>query len=284
MAKDKQVSRIRFLLLVCLTTSAFIPLLGCAGLGQIADQQIRERLIESLSNVRNYSYEMEMNMETSIDGEDCEIAQSKGYGEIDVAAKSMMISIEMVEDSPGKVKTKSTRTLIYLIDNMAYSCFGGGKGETRWLRFKVSKDRLESENRVKNQVDLLLSSKIENLGDEKAGNTDYYLVSIEPDARDFWGLIMEQEEEHPLLKLLDLDYADIVKEMDMRVWIDKKTFLPSKCAMQMKAIIERTMMKQPFEMTISVSTVCTYHDYNKLTAIELPEEAKKAETYKEEWD
>jgi hypothetical protein len=35
-------------------------------------------------------------------------------------------------------------------------------------------------------------------------------------------------------------------------------------------------------MTINVKTVYRYRNYNKLAAIELPEEAKNAEIYKEE--
>ena len=95
---------------------------------------------------------------------------------------------------------------------------------------------------------------------------------------------MEQEEEHPLLKLLNLDYRDVVKEMDMKMWTSKDTFLPVKCHMQMKAVIEKEIMNESFKMIINVKTIYTYHDYNKLANIELPEDAKNAEIYEEEWD
>jgi len=260
----------------------FIIFQGC--MKAITSEQIRVNLVEVSKNVESYSYEMEMYMETDIAGEDSEIAQTKAYGEIDVAGKRMMVAIDMDETISGEAQTKSTKTLMYVIDNMAYSYSQSVKGKGKWIKFEVPKDTLGNENRLKKLMDLLLRSKIKKLGDEKVENIDCYLVSVEPDPKNFWAVIMEQEEEHPLLELLDLDYADIIKDVDMKVWIAKKTFLSAKCHMEMKAVIERTIMKQPFRMTINVRTVCRYHDFNKLTAIELPEEAKGAELYEEEWD
>ena len=43
-------------------------------------------------------------------------------------------------------------------------------------------------------------------------------------------------------------------------------------------------MNELFKMTINIKTAYRYHDYNKLVAIELPEEAKNVEIYQEEWD
>ena len=57
---------------------------------------------------------------------------------------------------------------------------------------------------------------------------------------------MEQEEEHPLLKLLNLDYEDVIKEADMNIWIEKGILFPIRCILKMKAIIEGEIMKEPF--------------------------------------
>ena len=145
-----------------------------------------------------------------------------------------------------------------------------------WVKFEVSRDKFESENQVEKQIKLAVLSKIKSL----KGKGNYYLLNIEPEKETFWKLVMEQEEEHPLLKLLNLDYEDVIKEADMNIWIEKGILFPIRCILKMKAIIEGEIMKEPFRS----KKVYKYYDYNKAVALKLPEEAKKARVYEEEWD
>jgi hypothetical protein len=272
--------KIQFLRNSVLIVALLIVLLGC-----VTEEQAKERLIESLHNIKTYTYEMETNMETDIAGEDSsETVQSTTNGQIDVEGKRVKLTINTNETISDRKKSKSTRTQIYIFDTTEYlHSINSGKGG-KWIKFQIHGKKLDSENRVKRQIDLLRTSKIKRLKDETLENVDCYLLSIEPDKKDFWKVIMQQEEEHPLLKLLNLDYKDVVKEMDMKVWVAKDTFLPMKCHMQMKAVIEGEIKEEPFKMTINVKTVYRYHDYNKSLIIELPEEAKNAEIYEEERD
>jgi hypothetical protein len=239
-------------------------------------------LIEASNNINIYGYEMDMDMdmEISVAGEDSsKIVKSNGNGYIDIKNKKMKISININDTSERK--TKLTHTEIYIFDDMEYML---SEKDSNWIKFEVPRNKLDSENQLKKQMKLVMISKIKSIKEESFKNIDCYLLSIEPDKDAFWKVIMEQEEEHPLLKFLNLDCENVVKDMDMKLWISKDTFLPAECTMHMKAVIERTMMKQPLRMTINIATVCSYHDYNELTPIELPEEAKDAEVYEEEWD
>jgi hypothetical protein len=273
--------RIPFLLIMYLTIYPFILSQGC--MKSVTSEQIRENLVAVSRNVETYSYEMEMYMETSITGEDSvEIVNSNRNAHVDVKNNRMKISTNIDERTTDKTQAKSTRTEIYILDTMEYLFLHNRGKDGHWVKFEVPGNKFDNENRLKKQMELLISSKTKTLGDESLGNIDCYLLSIEPDKEAFWKVIMEQEEEHPLLKLFSLDYGDVVKEMDMKVWLAKDTFLPVKCCMQMKAVIETEIMNELFKITIKVKTAYRYHDHNKLLAIELPEEAKNAEIYEEE--
>ncbi len=271
------MTRIYFLLLIYLIISPFIILQGCVK--TITSGQIRGNLIEVLNNINSYCYEMEMDMETSIE-DSTQIVKSNGNGNIDTKNKRMKISIN-INETPDKGKSKSTQTEIYIFDVMEY--IQSGK-DGKWIKFEVPRNKLDSENQLKKQMKLVMTSKIKTLKEERYKSIDCYVLSIEPDKQSFWKIIMGQEEEHPLLKLLNLDYENVVKQADMKVWIEKNTFFPINCIMQMKAVIERKIMKAPFNMIINTKLAYRYYDHNKPLAIKLTKQAKKAEIYEEEWD
>ena len=263
-----------FTLIICI----FILLPGCVK--TINKGEIRRNLIDVLNKIDTYSYEMEMYMKTSIAGEDSgKIVKSNGNGNIDIKNKKMKISINVNETDKGK--SKLTHTEIYIFDTMEY--IQSGK-DSEWIKFEVPRHKLDSENQLKKQMKLVMTSKIKNLKEETFKNIDCYLLSIEPDKQSFWEVIMEQDEEHPLLKLLNLDYENIVTHTDMKVWIEKNSFIPIKCIMQMRAIIEKQIMKQPFKMIINIKKAYNYYNYNKPLVIELPAQAKRAKIYHEEWE
>ena len=202
--------------------------------------QIRGNVIEVSKNIGSYYYDMDRYIETSIAGEDSpEIVRSKDNGHVDVKNKRMKVSINIDEWTTDKAQSRSTRTKMYIFDSMEYLYLHSRGKDGRWVKFEVPGNKFDNENRHKKQMELLMASKITNLEDETLGKVDCYLLSIEPDKEALWKVIMEQEEEHPLLKLLNLDYEDVVKEMDMKIWTAKDTFLPAKCHMQMKAVIEK---------------------------------------------
>jgi hypothetical protein len=268
-----------FILAICQLICFFIILHGCVK--NIPKEQIRENLIEVSNNIDIYGYEMEMEMETSIADEDSNtIVKSNSNGYVDIKNKKIKKSININETNKGK--TKLTHTEIYIFDDTEY--MQSGK-DGNWIKFEVPRNKLDSENQLKKQMKLVMTSKIKSIKEEGFKNIDCYLLGIEPDKDSFWKVIMEQEEEHPLLKLLNLDYENVVKDMDMKLWISKDKFSPMKCIMEMKAVIEKEIMKAPFKMTMNVKKTYRYHDYIKLRAIELPEQAKKAKVYnEEEWD
>ena len=257
---------------------AFSSVLGCAT-ANLTKGQIREDLIKTLNNIDSYCYKMQMYMETSISGEDGkDIVKSSENAYVDVKNKRVKVLINMNEIN--KARSKLTKAEIYIFDTMEYLHLCSDGKWDNWVKFEVSRDKFESENQVKKQIKLAVLSKIKSL----KGKGNYYLLNIEPENETFWKLVMEQEEEHPLLKLLNLDYEDVIKEADMNIWIEKGILFPIRSVLKMKAIIEGEIMKEPFRMTINVEKVYKYYDYNKSVALELPEEAKKARVYEEEWD
>jgi len=267
-----------FILLICQIICFFIILHGCVK--NIPKEQIRANLIEVSNNIDIYGYEMEMEMETSVSDEDSNtIVKSNGNGYVDIKNKKIKKSINFNETN--KRKTKSTHTEIYILDDVEYILSGN---DSNWIKFEVPRNKLNSENQLKKQIKLVITSKIKSIKDGSFKNIDCYLLSIEPDKNSFWKIIMEQEEEHPLLKLLNLDCENVVKDMNIKLWISKDKFFPMNCTMEMKAVIEKEIMKAPFKMIINVKKTYRYYNHNKALIIKLPERAKKARVYQEEWE
>jgi len=257
------MTRISFLLIICLIISPFIILHGC--MKAITSGQIRGNVIEASKNLESYYYDMDRYIETSIAGEDSpDIERSKGNGYVDVKNKRMKVSINIDEWTADKAQSKSTRTEMYIFDTMEYLYLHSRGKNGCWKKFEVPGNKFDNKNYLKKQMKLLTTSKTTNSQDEALGKLDCYLLTIEPDKEAFWKVIMEQEEELPLLKLLNLDYRDVVKEMDMKMWTSKDTFLPVKCHMQMKAVIEKEIMNELFKMIINVKTIYTYHNLEGL--------------------
>jgi len=259
--------------IICL----LIILQGCAK--PISKGEIKGNLIEVLDNIHTYSYEMEMEMETSVTGEDIkDVVKANAQADIDVKNRKIKIFIHINERNK---RSKSTQTKIYILDTMEYI---QSERDSEWIKFEVPRHKLDSENQLKKQMKLVMTSKIKNLKEETFKNIDCYLLSIEPDKQSFWEVIMEQDEEHPLMRLLNLDYEDVVKRINMEMWIEKKTFFPLKCIMKMQAVIEKEIMKQPFKMTIDIKKTYCYYNYNRPLVIKLPDQAKRAKVYQKEWE
>jgi len=254
-----------------------IILQGCAK--PISKGEIKGKLIEVLNNVHTYSYEMEMEIETSVAGEDIKnVVKANAQADIDVKNRKMKIFIHTNERNK---RSKSTQTKIYILDTMEYI---QSEEDSEWIKFEVSKHKLDSKNQIKRQMNLITGSEIKKVESNALGNIDCYLLSIEPDKQSFWEVIMEQDEEHPLMRLLNLDYEDVVKRINMEIWIEKRTFFPLKCVMKMQAVIEKQVMKQPFKLTIAIKKTYYYYNYNRPLAIKLPPQAKKAKIYQEGWE
>lgn len=267
-----------FILLICQIICFFITLHGCVK--NIPKEQIRGNLIEVSNDIDSYGYEMDTDMETSIADKDSNtIIKSNGNGYVDIKNKKIKKSININEIN--KVKTKLTHTEIYILDDTEYMQSGN---DSNWIKFEVPINKLDSENQLKKQMNLVMTSKIKSIKEEGFKNVDCYLLAIEPDKDSFWKVIMEQEEEHPLLKLLNLDCENVVKDMDMKLWISKDNSYPMKCTMKMKAVIEKEIMKSPFKMIINVKKTYSYYNYNKPLGIKLPDRAKNAKVYQEEWE
>lgn len=265
------MARINLCLLTTVMLFCILTLNGCIG-----EEEIREEIIESLSNIKSYSYNVETKIVTQSEKHSRTI-ELKRKANIDINGERAIIVIERYQTELYAKKETSTKAQRYIINNMEYN-FNKGNG---WVKNKISENRWYDEDKVRTQMDLVLKSKIEKLKDDKIGDIDCYLIRTKPDEREFWILIMEQEEEHPLIKLLNLDYDNIVKGMDMKIWVDKRTFLPIKCIMKLRAVIQKPIMKESFNMKIDIHTVYTYYNYNTLMTIELPDEAKKARIYNE---
>jgi outer membrane lipoprotein-sorting protein len=265
------MARINLYLLTTVILFYITALNGCIG-----EEEIREEIIESLSNIKSYSYNMETKIVTQPEKHSRTI-ELKRKADMDIKEKKAIILTERYQTKLYGKKETSTKAHTYIINDMEYN-FNKDNG---WIKNKISENRWYDEDKIRTQMDLVLKSKIDKLKNEKIGDIDCYLIRITSDAREFWILIMEQEEEHPLIKLLNLDYDNVVKGMDMKIWIDKRTFLPVKCMIAMQAVIQKPIMKEPLNMKIDIHTVYTYYNYNTLMNIELPNEAKKARIYNE---
>jgi len=221
-------------------------------------------------NINSYCYENQIKMKTEIVNKISSKTDEVIKACMDVEKKRFHLTA-ILNKTNGKSKIITYE--MYMIDDMAY-VWSSFKPE--WIKFRINEKRWEEENVMRKQIQFIQFSNIRKI--KKGG---MYLLKINPPPMDFWNIIMLQTGEHPLLKLLNINYADAIKEMNMEIWTTKD-FYPLKCNMQMKAIIKGKMLKKPFRMIINIKSKYKYWNHNKPLNIQLPEKAKHAKMYVEE--
>ncbi len=219
--------------------------------------ELKEKIIEANSNIQTYESDMTyvMSMKMDIMGETMETETSMDtHAEVDIENQKMHMVMTMEDEMFGEMETES-----YFLDNRMYTNTMG-----QWMEMDFEMDLWSKNDNLEQSLDYLTSGSVKILSDEEINGRNHYVIQVDPDLAVLAGAISEEQFEYGE----EINYDELFEEYSLTFWVDKKTFVISKTA------IDFTMVEEGFEMDISMAV--TYYNINKPLDITLPEEALNA--------
>jgi hypothetical protein len=135
-----------------------------------------------------------------------------------------------------------------------------------WLKKESATDLWADKDIIESQKAMMKDVPVSYLGTEKVDGVDCYVLEMKPDKSQMSRILGQQAT--GMEGLTQSEMADMVKEMTMKEWVAKDTYMPKKIMTLIK--VERTGKPLNMEMTMDFS------DYNKEINIQLPADAKNA--------
>lgn len=255
--------------------------------GAISKDTLLKKVSELNTGFRTCELVMDMTMSMEgWDGEEeeeisMEIAMN-GSAAMDLPAKKMKMIMDMTMDVPEEMQDpevpESITMEMYMMDNTMYMNMGEEFGG--WMKMAIPESEWgtvwEQQDIMNQQTDLLLSAyNVEIVGEKTVNGVKCYEVTMEPDLKQVMELFGAQMGDYmpDEMDASDIEEAmDMIKNLSIRQWYDKETFLPVRAEMSLSFEDEgeNTTVDMSMEMNMKYSRV------NKPVTIELPEEAKGA--------
>ncbi|MCL0032776.1 hypothetical protein M1N06_03325 [Peptococcaceae bacterium] len=296
--------------------TVFLPVLllmlasGCTK-ETITEEELVNKVVETYQKIETAKFDTNMTAKVEFQAE--EITESfemitTGSGILDNVNQDLYMKMNTEVNlpqpqidglQPAQPEKMNTLMEMYLIDNIMYSKTEMKIGEdtimpAEWVKMEMPQDYYSTMG-IDAYVQILKTSQIEFLPDEKVNGTECYVVKLTPDIEKFQEIIMNQMNvfgadmfgtEMPTQDMEDSNLSQMFKNLDITYWIAKDTFYPVKEHANMTIVLNPETLNTPdmpgnFEMKMDIEMTSTYHSYNEPVTIELPEEAKNAKSFEE---
>jgi hypothetical protein len=280
---SKAIRIVLAILVLALSLAAF----GC-GEGELTQEDI-ERIVAEAATVNaavnTVSFDVEMEMLRDISSSDDPVQMtmvSSGTGASDRANQQMKIIMDMTMDIPDLGKEDMDMEAYVTGGWMYLKMDIPGLGE-QWVKMPMTEDMWQSQSQFEQQVELLSTVQgVTFLGSENVNGTDCYVVEIVPDIAVLFEIMSQQQ--MPGMEdmgMAGLNMADWFKEMTVKFWIAKDSYLQMKSAIHMVMEVTAADLGASQDdlekmTTIDMNMTMTCYDYNEDVFIELPEEALEA--------
>lgn len=221
----------------------------------IAAKEVLDRSFSASASAGSYSYKMVMkaSMPDSIAG-GAAMEVMSAAGKVDKANKKMHLSTVM---NPLQ-SSKNTET--YIIGNTYYGRLSTGE----WIRQETNGDDLWTKESMQGvQSELINSSAVSFLPEENLNGADCYVLNITPDKDKLPELLGKSAD-------IQEQTVDNIISASINEWVDKDSGY-------MKRVLFQVDMNDSGKV-IRMETDITFYDYGANQAIELPQEAKNAQT------
>jgi hypothetical protein len=259
-----------------------VVLTGCER--EVSAQEVADNVISAYPKVNTFRMDMDMTMMMDLDtGSDQMEMEITGNfsSSVDISGQKMMMNMYMSADIPEMGKQNISEEM-YLVDRQAYMKLSV-LGIERWMKMDFADKLWESQNQLAQQVEFLKEAyQITKLDDETIDGTKCYVLQIEPDMTTLFDWVLSQQQElFSEFDLSQIDYSNIFKDISLKEWVAKETYLPVKAEIQ----ITMEILPQDFgagedetgSVNIDIQAQIKYYDYGKPVIIELPQEALDAE-------
>jgi hypothetical protein len=273
------VKRILLLSLALVLSFAFV---GC-GEEKLAQDEIDQIIANTTTasaevNTGKFDYtDWTMTIEQVGGSEPGEITVvGDGSGVTDNANREMQMVMNMTMNIPGTGEQEMA-VEYYVVGGWLYMKIEyPGQGE-QWMKMGLSDEIWQQQSHIEEQIDFLKTAvKINYSGSEVVDSTDCYVFQIVPDMEVLSNL-MAQQLQSLGIDSSQLNLAVLFKEMSVKEWIAKDTYLVMKSEVDMALEMRPEDVgatESDFEkITIDMNMGLRFYDYNQPVSIELPEGA-----------
>jgi outer membrane lipoprotein-sorting protein len=290
----------RIILALSLALSLSFAIIGCAdeeaAQGELTQEKVEQIVADAAvatEGVKTFKFDMDMQMAMDMiaEGESGQISIVADYsGSMDQADNEMqmLMDIKMDFDVPDGTEQMGMDMdmEVYIVGDWMYMKMGMlGLGE-EWMKMVLTDEVWQEQSQISQfgeQIELLASAtEVSLLGSEDVNGTACYVVEIVPEMGALGNLLSQLQ----TLGMEGLDFgqlnlADLFKEVSIKEWIAKDSYLLTKSEIYMLMEISAGDVgatEDDFgKMTMDVNMVMKLYDYNQEVSIELPEAALQAE-------
>lgn len=280
-------------LMLC-SSSTLCQLNDTAPANDLSATEVQALLANSSANLQSYRFLMDMDQRTELvnlsdpAGEVQKIvSRSFGVGALNMtqrALKLVMATIIMPEGDEGNATAMAIDE--YLINDTIYLRLDGN-----WttLRLPFAEDIWSQQNTLEQQVEMLNGSNLTLLGSEVVDGVDCYKIKADIDTASLAAQLSQTSSPLPLQLM---NYSELFNDamLEAYYWITKDTLLLKKSDIFESFVIRPQDLgltpKGPEnlenqEMRVYANISMTFGGYNESINIELPAEARTAETLAE---
>jgi len=277
---------IRKILLLSLALVLCFAFVGCAQKGEVlTPEQIDQIVTEAVSaavEANTYQFDMDMSVTMEVIGgtePGTMTMDAVGTGAIDNVHKEMQMLMTMTMNIPEQGEQEMGMET-YIVGEWMYMEMSVPEMDEQWMKMELPEGMWETQNQLEQQMELLeTAAEVKFVDSEIVDDVDCYIFEITPDMEKLADYLSQQLGMEGI-NLGELNLAELFKEMSVKEWIAKDSYLLTKTEVHM--LMELTpedvgATSEDFErMTMDLSMGMTVHDYNQPVSIELPPEAQDA--------
>lgn len=277
---------VKIILALSLALVLSLAAFGC-GEGEITQEEIEQFVADTVAasaEVNTVKFDMDMQMAMDVDAQDESIQMTMiadGNGAVDNTDQEMQMIMNMSMDIPELGKQDMAMDM-YATGGWMYMKMAMPGLDEQWMKMPFAEEIWQSQNQFAQQIELLRTVReVSFLGSENVNGTDCYVVEIVPDMAALFD-IMSQQQIAGLegIDLTEFGMADMIKEMSVKIWIAKDSYLEMKSdihmLMEMTAADLGAAEDELDKATIDITMTMICYDYNQPVSIELPEEVQQA--------
>lgn len=283
-------------LLAALTLLCLIILpAGCSGVDVMAAEDIRDELVQAMYMGNIETYNIDMNMNTSMDmnipndefGEGPISTSMVATGVVDYENFDMMMQMSMTTGMLSQPHApKPMEMAHYLISGVYYMKTDIPSEGEAWLKYDIPEEYWEDYSnqidQMEQQIDLLEYADVELLGTEIVNGIECYVLDVQADFAKFFEAMLQQPEIGSILA--DDEYPsfeEFISDYSYTSWISKDEYFLIKYETSYRLDMDSESMGLPpeetFDMSMEMEATAVISNHNQPVSIELPAEALNAE-------
>ena len=272
---------------VLLTILAGLLLILPAGLGgcakEVSAQEITDNVLLAYPKIDTFKLNMNLTMAMAIESgtEQMEMnVTGTAAGQINSADNEMQIAINMAADLSGQ-GSQNISEEIYVVGGQSYMKMSI-LGFDQWFKMDIPEEIWNQQNQLEQQVEFLRNAiEVTKLGEETVDGVNCYILQITPDLDAMLDWVKAQQQDvSPDMDLSNINLNEIFKNLSLKMWVAKDSYLPVKGDIQITMeILPQDVGADASEtgkISMDMSAQVKYYDYGKPVTIELPQEALNA--------